>query len=91
MAVDVIMQSQKYSTIQFTKDDLARIKEAQHELESELGIKLSMAQTVIYGIDKVKKVRVLEKRLARLEANSNIFPSSFIVPSSSSLSVNEGP
>ncbi|HUC87721.1 MAG TPA: hypothetical protein VMR95_01050 [Candidatus Binatia bacterium] len=76
------MVSKKYSTIQFTAEDLVKVKKAQKWLELELGTKLSLSQTVLYGVDKINKFEAIKKLLAKYEGiiESNRSISTYSVP-----------
>jgi len=57
-----------YSTVQFTSEDISKIKLAQNYLAQKLGLRLSLAQTVIYAINKVEMNAHIEKMAAQFEA-----------------------
>lgn len=49
------MADRKYAAIQFTSSDFAAIKAMQETLNGKLGLKLSLAQTVIYCLEQLGK------------------------------------
>jgi len=62
------MDDKKYASIQFTIKDFNYIKTIQGELEKEIGVKLSLAQTVMYCVDKLGKLQSIKKQLNQYEA-----------------------
>jgi hypothetical protein len=49
------MSDKKYAAIQFTVSDFTLIKSIQEKLNDKLGLKLSLAQTVVYCVEQLNK------------------------------------
>lgn len=58
------MQDRKYAAIQFTASDFALIKTTQDDLNRQLGLKMSLAKTVIYCVEQLRKEAQLENYAA---------------------------
>ena len=64
------MQDRKYAAIQFTIKDFDFIKSIQVRLNKELGLKLSLAQTVMYCAERVGRLQTIKDRLEQYEEAS---------------------
>ena len=61
------MQDRKYAAIQFTIKDFEFIKSIQTRLNDELGLKLSLAQTVMYCAERVGRLQAIQDKLDQYE------------------------